>query len=136
MPGSESTMSLAAQATARVQKAYKYMQLVSPMDVDLEPGFLATYRDDKDSPSTVQASTASKVTAKKSAEVEDMPEGTFLTNTDDTLDVFEQDDDLLMLRAHVTPEFTNTFSEGIKVYLEGMYHADCFYSSLLSSSAY
>jgi hypothetical protein len=44
----------------------------------------------------------------------------FLTPEDHTGDVFEQDYDMLTLRAHaVDPEFQSTFKEGIALYLGG-----------------
>lgn len=47
------------------------------------------------------------------------PIGIFLYNTDDTADVFEKDDDLVMLRSHITQEFIEVFTEGVNLYLDG-----------------
>lgn len=47
------------------------------------------------------------------------PPGVFLTSADETSDVFERDDDMVMLRAHITPEFLLVFKEGVDTYLEG-----------------
>jgi hypothetical protein len=43
-----------------------------------------------------------------------------MTPADHTGDIFEQDYDMLTLRAHATdPEFLTTFKEGISLYLAG-----------------
>ena len=47
----------------------------------------------------------------------------FMTAESDAADVFEQDTDLLMLRSHLTPEFTKDFNEGISHYLAGEWKA-------------
>lgn len=44
---------------------------------------------------------------------------TFLTPEDATGDIFENDYDLLTLRAHVTKEFLDTHKEGVSMYLAG-----------------
>lgn len=43
----------------------------------------------------------------------------FLTNVTPTDEVFERDSDMLQLRAHVTDEFKNLFTDGINAYLNG-----------------
>ena len=43
----------------------------------------------------------------------------FMNADSDAADVFEQDTDLLMLRSHVTEEFTRDFNEAIGFYLAG-----------------
>ena len=52
-------------------------------------------------------------------EIVDGPLGVFLTNANDTQDVIERDDDMLSLRAHITPEFLDIFKEGVNTYLAG-----------------
>ncbi len=49
--------------------------------------------------------------------IADIPQ--FLTRHDEPIEVFERDSDLTMLRAHVTPEFKETFRIGVDKYLEG-----------------
>lgn len=49
------------------------------------------------------------------------PIGLFLTNSDDTADVFDKDDDLLMLRSHITPIFLDIFKSGVDHYLDGTF---------------
>ena len=71
-----------------------------------------------DSP-TGTASAAAATGSAAQQQAADAPVGIFMYNTDDTADVFEKDDDLVMLRSHVTEEFTNTFREGVDAYLEG-----------------
>ena len=55
--------------------------------------------------------------SKKDMDEETTPEGFFLNNDSDTIDVFEMDDDLLMLRAHVREDFITNSPEN-QVYLE------------------
>jgi len=50
---------------------------------------------------------------------EDGEEIVFMTNQDDTGDVFDQDIDMLYLRKHVTPEFLDVFNLGVDTYLKG-----------------
>ncbi len=111
---------VASEAAARVTKHGKDMQAVAPLDVDLAPGFLATNHGNQ---VKVAGAKSPKQTTKlrdnKKDLDEETTEGFFLNNDSDTVDVFEMDDDLLMLRAHVKENFTTQFSEGIKVYLEG-----------------
>lgn len=42
-----------------------------------------------------------------------------LTNATPTDEVFERDSDLLLLRAHVSKEFSSLFAEGVALYLSG-----------------
>jgi len=86
-------------------------QSIVPLDVDDTPTVLPASE-------SVASQTETDGGKPKTQYVEGTP-GTFLTNTEDTVDVFEKDDDLLLLRAHVTSEFTETFNRGIEVYLAG-----------------
>ena len=111
---------LASEAAARVAKQSKDMQAVAPLDVDFAPGFLATNQGNQVKASGLKSpKRTNKLRDNKKDIDEETTEGFFLTNDSDTIDVFEMDDDLLMLRAHVKEDFTAQFSEGIKVYLEG-----------------
>lgn len=109
---------MASEAAARVSKQGKYMQVMAPLDVDYAPGFLASNQSTtvKSSKGGAQKQSAKLLDKKDDDEIQ---EGFFLTNASDTVDVFEMDDDLLMLRAHVKDDFITNFEEGIKVYLEG-----------------
>lgn len=111
---------VASEAAARVTKQSKDMQAVAPLDVDFAPGFLATNQGNQVKAASAKSSKqVAKLRDSKKDLDEDNTEGFFLTNDSDTVDVFEMDDDLLMLRAHVKDNFTTQFAEGIKVYLEG-----------------
>ncbi len=96
-------------------------QAMTPLDIDFADGFMA---------SNSAATPDTKKTHKKGNQAmignqaqseEDIPEGFFLNNTHDTTEVFDMDDDLLMLRAHVArnEDFQTAFTEGIKIYLDG-----------------
>ena len=114
-----SALATVAKVGSATSAKYNY-QSVAPLDIDFADGFLAG--DMNMSPnSSSSAKNQSHASMKARADEEDATEGFFLTNTSDTVEVFDMDDDMLMLRAHVAnnDEFNLVFSEGIKVYLEG-----------------
>lgn len=111
------------------------LQYVVPVDVDEDPLVFAaaspvvtdeSFDVEDGSPifSSMLSHSASKVGGHDSVVqprgILEGPPGVFLTNADETSDVFEKDDDMLMLRAHITPEFLLVFKEGVDTYLEGM----------------
>jgi class 3 adenylate cyclase len=56
--------------------------------------------------------------AKDESNIDDIPP-IFLDSRNDTFEVFERDYDMLALRAHITPEFLETFKTGLDYYLAG-----------------
>ena len=94
-----------------------------PLDIELIEGFMS-----QNSPAVASGSFHSTggarghggATAVLDEEQENV-EGFFCNNTTDTVEVFEMDDDMLMLRAHIADnaEFEAIFNEGISVYLDG-----------------
>ena len=101
-------------------------QSQAPLDIDFLDGFMSTLNQAENMKSAVNAKkrggnqSASNLNTSATPD-EEVVEGFFLNNTHDTVEVFDMDDDMLMLRAHVKgcDEFNTTFSEGIKIYLDG-----------------
>jgi hypothetical protein len=94
-------------------------QAQAPVDIDFAEGFLSASSAPQESGQSMKKHGSSA--ALKLQDEEDVSEGFFCNNANDTVDIFEMDDDLLMLRAHVAnnDEFDNSFTEGVKVYLDG-----------------
>ena len=104
------------------------LQNVIPIDIDDSPGAFAfnqaadeTYTTlaTEEGTSETGAVSATGSSGAQGAGVAEAPVGVFLSAAEDSVDVFERDDDLVMLRAHITPEFLEVFKEGVDTYLLG-----------------
>eukprot|EP00605_Chrysophyceae_sp_TOSAG23-4_P000252 GSChrysophyteH1.ASY1.ANO1.289.1 assembled CDS len=106
---------------AKPEKEMK-RKAMAPLDIDLAEGFMSANNQMQNVNKTSQKrSNQGTMIGGMNMSDEDVAEGFFLNNSHDTVEVFEMDDDLIMLRAHVArnEEFQTVFSEGIKIYLDG-----------------
>jgi class 3 adenylate cyclase len=98
-------------------------QTMAPIDLDFADGFLADPNQDTGMKHKGHKGKNNQNNINKNQvdDEDNAVEGFFLNNTHDTVEVFDMDDDLLMLRAHVAnnDEFNSAFNEGIKIYLDG-----------------